>query len=133
MLLPPAATRLIIVLVVLAVRNLPGRLATALARSLLHVGCTGYRVLIDRFARSALSAWELDCHALVDHHIAGQPPSWVIREYPLITGSVSPIGHVAGTRGSIGALGHLGISDRLGSADGHPVRSSDDRLGSDRG
>ena len=101
MLLPPAATRLIIVLVVLAVRNLPGRLATALARSLLHVGCTGYRVLIDRFARSALSAWELDCHALVDHHIAGQPPSWVIREYPLITGPVSPVGHVAGTRGSM--------------------------------
>jgi DivIVA domain-containing protein len=31
------------------------------------------------------------------------------------------------------ALGHLGSSDRLGSADGHAVQSSDDRLGSDRG
>jgi hypothetical protein len=72
---------------------------------------------------------ELDCRALVDHHIAGQPPSRVIREYPLITGSVSPIGHA----GLHGALGHLGRSDRLGSADGHAVQSSDDRLGSDRG
>jgi hypothetical protein len=54
-----------------------------------------------------------------------------VGEYPLITGSVSPIGH--GHAGLHVALGHLGTSDRLGSADGHPVQSSDDRLGSDRG
>ena len=35
---------------------------------------------------------------LTDRHIAGQPPSSVVRGWPLSTGSDSPIGHATGTR-----------------------------------
>src|SRR5215469_7247597 len=41
MLLLPVASHLVIVLVVMAVRHVSSRLATAVARSLLRVGCTG--------------------------------------------------------------------------------------------
>ena len=46
---------------------------------------------------AALSAWELDCHASADQHVAGQPPSPVVPEYPLRTDRTPSIGHAAGT------------------------------------
>jgi hypothetical protein len=45
----------------------------------------------------SLSAWELDCHASADQHVAGQLPCPVVREYPLSTARDSFIGHAAGT------------------------------------
>jgi hypothetical protein len=45
----------------------------------------------------ALSAWELACHADGNQGIAGQPPSPVVREYPLITVSDLSNGHATGT------------------------------------
>ncbi len=45
----------------------------------------------------ALSAWELDGHASADQHVAGQPPSPVVPEYPLRTDRTPSIGHAAGT------------------------------------
>jgi hypothetical protein len=43
----PAATHLVIALVVMAVRNVSNCFVTTVARSLLHVDCTGYRVRIE--------------------------------------------------------------------------------------
>src|SRR5450755_4666154 len=37
------------------------------------------------------------CHGLVDRHVASQPLSRVVREYPSSTGSDSPIGYATGT------------------------------------
>jgi hypothetical protein len=45
----------------------------------------------------ALSAWELARHADADQSFAGQPPSPIVREYPLITVSDLSDGHAAGT------------------------------------
>ncbi len=44
-----------------------------------------------------LSAWELDCHASADQHVAGQSLCPVVPEYPLSTDRTSSIGHAAGT------------------------------------
>jgi len=43
------------------------------------------------------SAWELDCHAYVDQHVAGRSPCPVVRGYPLDTALDSSIGHATGT------------------------------------
>ena len=45
----------------------------------------------------ALSAWELACQADADQGFAGQPPSPVVREYPLTTVSDLSDGHATGT------------------------------------
>ena len=45
----------------------------------------------------ALSAWELDCHASADQHVAGQSLCPVVHEYPLSTDRTPSIGHAAGT------------------------------------
>jgi hypothetical protein len=43
------------------------------------------------------SAWELDCHALIDWFVAGQSSFWIVRQYPPCTCSAFRVGHVAGT------------------------------------
>jgi len=53
--------------------------------------------LVLRFANVGLSAWELDCHASADQHVAGRPPCPVIPEYPLSTDRIPSIGHATGT------------------------------------
>lgn len=45
----------------------------------------------------SLSAWELDCHASADQHVAGQSLCPVVPEYPLSTDRTLPIGHATGT------------------------------------
>ena len=48
-----------------------------------------------RHTRTISLGTGLSC--LADRPVAGQPPSLVVRELPLSTGSDSPIGHVTGT------------------------------------
>jgi hypothetical protein len=52
-----------------------------------------------------LSAWELDCHASADQHVAGQSLCAVVAEYPLRTDRTPSIGHAPGRR----AMAHAGI------------------------